>query len=933
MNLRNLSIAVFTTAAIACGGAPKQSDETPVEGNDTGSSETFEQPEYPRVEIEYEKFVLDNGLTVVVHTDDKAPVVAVNVWYHVGSKDERPGKTGFAHLFEHLMFQGSENFQGEFFEPLEKVGATDLNGTTNNDRTNYFQTVPTSALDVALWMESDRMGHFQGAISQERLDEQRGVVQNEKRQGQNRPYGKAWEVIPPSTYPPGHPYSWTVIGSMDDLNAASLDDVKGWFSEYYGPNNAVIVLAGDITVETAKKKMEEFFGHIKPGPETAKRGAWVAPMTERKELTTFDQVPQERAYYVYNVPAYGERELEQLRVASWVLGRGKNSRLYKRLVYEEQLATNVYAWLGDGQIGSQLFLIADARPGVPLKQVEAALEDELATFLAEGPAGEELIRVKMDFFAELVSNLERVGGFGGKSDLLAEHEVYFDDPGAFERILGYVRETTPSEVAAAAKRWLGDGIFVLRVLPAGKRSSGEAGVDRTKLPSPGPTPSLDLPEFQRATLSNGVNVVLAERHTTPIVKVKAMFDVGFAYDKASKLGLTGFALDVLDEGTATKSSLELSAELERLGASVAAWSSLDESSIQLTTLTTTLAPALDLFTDITFNPAFADNEVERIRKQRLAGIKREQSQPFQNALRVMGPLLYGEDHAYGMPLTGSGTEASIASITSDDLREFHTKVVHPDRLTLLVVGDTTMAEIKPMLEERFGSWSVDAKAAEVASGNPAKSDGVTLYLLDKDNAEQSLIIAGHLIGERDGEQIDLEAMNAIFGGTFTARLNMNLREDKHWSYGARSFVFNTKGEQLFGAYASVQTDKTSESMVEIKKELEQFLGAKPPTADELQKTKDNKTRKLPGQNETVGRLLGSMTEVIRFGLPDDYWDTYVGKVNALTVADIQATAKATLKPKQVTWIIVGDLDEIEDKVRALGYGKVVVLDKDGAVVK
>ena len=921
-----LAIALLTAA---CGPSNKQTvtkTETPTE-----TAQPAPDVEYPKIAIPYEKFVLDNGLTVLVHEDHKVPVVAVNVWYHVGSKDERPGKTGFAHLFEHLMFQGSENYKGEFFEPLEKAGATDMNGTTNKDRTNYFETVPVSALDTALWMESDRMGHFKGAISKELLDEQRGVVQNEKRQGQNRPYGKAWEMIPPNTYPVGHPYSWTVIGSMEDLNAASLEDVKEWFTEYYGASNAVVALAGDITVAEAKRAVEKYFGDIPSGPAVPRRGTWVAKMTERKEMTTYDRVPQERVYRVYNLPPYGERTTEEVRVAGWLLGEGKNSRLYKRLVYEDQLATSVAVWLSEGEIGSQLMIIADARPGVPLAKVEAAMEEEIARLAEEAPTHEELVRVKMSKIAEQVSRLERVGGFGGKSDVLARHEVYVGDAGAFDRILGYVKEATPETVRAATANWLGDGVFVLRVLPEPLRSTTAAQADRSKVPMPGQAPALELPPIQRAKLSNGIEVLLVERHDTPLVKVHALFDVGFSYDQKAKPGTTKFAMDVLDEGTESMSSLELAATLDRLGASLSNSVSLDDVTLGLTTLTTTVGESLDVFADILRNPAFSAEEIERVRKQTLAAIEQEKAQPFTSALRLLGPILFTDDHPYGLPLTGTGTTDAVTSLTREDLLQFHGSVLHPERATLLVVGDTTMPEIQKQLEERFGSWKPATKAVEPPKAKAERGEGVTVYLIDKPKAEQSVVIAGHVIAPRDKEtHIALDAMNSILGGTFTSRINMNLREDKHWSYGARSFVFETQLDQVFGAYAAVQTDKTAESMVEMQKELSEFLGTRPATADELQKIKENKTRRLPGQNETSDRLLSSVTEIVRFGLPDDYWNTYVGRIDALALPDIESAAKSTLDPGRLTWIVVGDLEKVEPKIRALNLGKVVEVPADGA---
>ncbi|MGM0555553.1 MAG: M16 family metallopeptidase [Myxococcota bacterium] len=945
---KNQRTTLLTTLALlimcaSCSTTPDKPDDTSAQANAAAGDAKEEQAaeaeeqhsdmDLPEVDVPYEKFTLENGLTVIVHEDHKAPVVAVNIWYHVGSKDEKPGRTGFAHLFEHLMFQGSENFQGEFFEPLEKAGATDMNGTTNRDRTNYFQTVPTSALDVALWMESDRMGHFEGAISQERLDEQRGVVQNEKRQGLNRPYGEAWEIIPPNTYPSEHPYSWSVIGSMDDLNAASLEDVKGWFDEYYGASNAVLVLAGDITPEQAKEKAEHYFGHIDAGPQVQKRGPWVAKLDERKELTTFDQVPQERSYYVYNLPPYGREVTEQLRLASRILGKGKNSRLYERLVYRDQLATNVYVWFGDSEISSQMYIIADARPGVSHESVEAAIDEEVAKFIAEGPTKEELDRVRVSYFSKLVTGLEKVGGFRGKANLLAKHETFLGDPGAFKRLLDVTKEASTDDVQQAAAEWLGGGVFVLRVLPDPEfaAASKESKASRDGVPEIGDAPSLDLPDLQRAELSNGLKVVLAERHDVPVVRFKLLAKGGYAVDHSKNLGRAQLAMDVLNEGTDTRGALELAAELERLGAGLSSGANLDFSYVNLETLSTTVDPALDVFADVILNPAFAKEELERRRKNQLAAIEQEESRPFGTALRMLGPLVFGEGQAYGMPLTGSGTKETVEALTREDLLKHHEIVFRPSNATLLVVGDTTMDEIKPKLEQRFADWKPTPLGGLGMQGKHT-NDSVRVFLVDKPDAEQSLIVAGNQIPAREKlDQIAVEVMNAVIGGTFTSRINMNLREDKHWSYGARSFIYETQGSQLFAAYANVQTDKTSESMAEIQKELSAFIGDEPVTEQELEKIQQNKSRKLPGQNETSGEVLGSITEIVKYDLPDDYYDTYSEKLQNLTREQVEEAARANIKLDQMTWIVIGDLDKIEEKVRALELGDVQVIDREDVV--
>src|SRR6266704_2562232 len=339
------------------------------------------------VDIPFQKLVLNNGLTLIVHEDHKAPIVAVNLWYHVGSKNEKLGKTGFAHLFEHLMFGGSEHASGRYIDAMEKIGATDLNGTTNTDRTNYFEDVPTNALDYTLWMESDRMGHLLGALDQKTLDLQRGVVQNEKRQGENQPYGVTRLLITQNSYPAGHPYSWTTIGEMADLDAASMKDVQEWFKTYYGPSNVILVLAGDIDAKTAKEKAEKYFGDIPAGPPVAHQEAWIAKMTGTHRQKVQDRVPQARIYKIWNIPEYGNAAADYLDLVSDVLSTGKTSRFYKRLVYDDQIATNANAFVALSEIGGQFRVQATARPGQDLAQVEKELDEELARFLREGPTG------------------------------------------------------------------------------------------------------------------------------------------------------------------------------------------------------------------------------------------------------------------------------------------------------------------------------------------------------------------------------------------------------------------------------------------------------------------------------------------------------------------------------------------------------------------
>jgi len=510
------------------------------------------------VDVPYERFVLANGLTVLVHEDHKAPIVAVNVWYHVGSKNERPGRTGFAHLFEHLMFNGSEHYDKEYQDPLERAGATDLNGTTNEDRTNYFANVPTSALDLVLWLESDRMGHLLGAITQAKLDEQRGVVQNEKRQNEDEPYGKVWDFLTPRLYPANHPYSWTVIGSMEDLDAAKLDDVKGWFQNYYGPANAVLVVAGDIDVATAKAKVERYFGDIPSGPPVARQETWIAKRSGSQRGVMQDRVPQARLYKVWNVPEWGSADGDYLGLAASALSTGKSSRLFKRLVYDEQIATDVDASVDLREIGGLFTIEAGVRPGVDPARVERAIDEELARLLAAGPTAVELQRAKTLTRAGFIRGVERIGGFGGKSDVLAKGEVFAGRPDYYRMQLARIAAATAAQVRGAAVRWLSDGVYTLEVQPFPDYAVAPSGADRSALPQPGTPPDAKFPALVRDTLSNGLKIVLAERRSIPLVRFDLLLDAGFAADQFAQPGTASLAMSMLDEGTATRSSLQIS---------------------------------------------------------------------------------------------------------------------------------------------------------------------------------------------------------------------------------------------------------------------------------------------------------------------------------------------------------------------------------------
>ena len=908
------------------------------------------------VAIPYQQFTLPNGLRVIVHEDHKAPIVAVNVWYHVGSKDEPRGRTGFAHLFEHLMFNGSENHPGEYFDPFELVGATDMNGTTNTDRTNYFENVPTTALDTALWMESDRMGHLLGAIDQATLDEQRGVVQNEKRQGENQPYGQVWTKLNQALYPEGHPYHHSVIGSMADLNAASLEDVKNWFRTWYGPNNAVLVLAGDIDVETAKKKVAKYFGDIPAGPDMAQPPVDVAVRPADTRETMHDNVPQARIYRAWNVAQTGSTDVDQLHVLAQVLGGSDTSRLEKRLVHGDKLVDGVSAGVSESQLGSNFLVTASVKEGVDPKMVEAIIDEELARLLKEGPTAEEVAQAKTVIRAGFIRGIERIGGFGGKADALAACEVYVGDPGCYRDTLATVAAVTPTQLQAVGKQWLGDGDHTLVVLPGERTALAEepavepaalelppvdpkysvspSTVDRsTGVPMPEDFPELKFPELQRATLSNGTKVILAERHEVPVVQFRLLLDGGYKADAldGAKLGTSSFAMSMLDEGAADYSALEFAAAAESLGANLGADASLDGASASLSALKENIDPSLALFADMLREPSFDPAEIDRIKASWIAGIKQEKARPNAAALRVLPPLLYGEGHAYAMPFSGSGTEKSIASLTRDDLVKYHDTWVRPENATLVVVGDTTLAQVVPLLEKHLGDWKGEGEPATTGEvSRVALPDAPRVFLIDQPGAVQANIFAGQLVpSTMSDDATEFEFANTVLGGQFSARLNMNLREDKHWAYGAYSFSPDALGQRPWLAFAPVQIDKTAEAMVEMKREVGEYASGKaPPTAEEVAKVRSNEIRSLPGAYETGRAVLGTIAGIVRYDRPDDYVFQHKAEIEGLTPAQV-AKAAGTIDPDALTWVVVGDLDKIGAPVRALELGTVQVLDADG----
>ena len=907
------------------------------------------------VNIKYDQFTLPNGLRVIVHTDRKAPIVAVNVWYHVGSKDEPSGRSGFAHLFEHLMFNGTENYPGEYFEPFEKVGVTGQNGTTNTDRTNYFENVPTTALPTALWMESDRMGHLLGAIDQKTLDEQRGVVQNEKRQGENQPYGQVFTKMFAALFPKGHPYNHTTIGSMNDLNAAKLEDVKNWFRTWYGPNNAVLVLAGDIDAKTAKPLVEKYFGDIPATPTMAQPKVDVPKRgTTREEME--DRVPAVRITRAWPVAEVTNRDSDRLDLFSSILGGSKSSRLDKRLLHDDKLVDSVGTSMWGSQLSSIFMVNAVVKDGVDPKKVEAIIDEEINRLIKDGPTDEELSRAKGQANANFIRGVERIGGFGGKADVLAACAVYEKNPGCYKESLAAFNSATKKDVQDVGRKWLlGNGSHTIVVNkgqrtplveePAGtpvavklppvdkKYKVTQTTVDRSKgVPYPSTYPSLKLPALERATLDNGAQVILAQRRELPVIQMNWMFGGGTSTDPKSQLGLANLALGLMDEGAGKYDALQFASEAEGLGANMGASAGVDGAEAYMSTLTSKLDPSLALFADMLQRPRFDQGEIDRVKSTWVASIKQEKANPTSAGSRVVPVVLYGKDHPYGIPMSGTGTEETVAGLTRADLLKYVGNYIRPENSTLVVVGDTTLAQIVPALNKHFGSWkgtgSVPSLAAPAVVARPAATK---VYLIDQPGAVQANIFGGQLQDAPSAVQKDvlLEMANDLIGGSFTSRLNMNLREDKHWSYGARTGLRTLKGQRPWLVSAPVQIDKAAESLAEANREITAYVtGTRPITADEISKAQNRQLLSLPGSFETAAAVAGMIGSNVRYNRPDDYVTRRASIIKAMTPSDVASAAKA-FDPATMVWVVVGDLSKIEAPIRALNLGPVEILDAEG----
>lgn len=892
-----------------------------------------------QVKIPYEQFELANGLTVLVHEDRKAPVANVTVWYNVGSKDEPAGKTGFAHLFEHLMFNGSENAPDDYFKYLAEMGATDYNGTTWFDRTNYFQTVPRPALERALWLESDRMGYLLGAVTQGKLDNQRGVVQNEKREGDNEPGGLVFYDVLKTLFPDGHPYQHDAIGSMADLDSASMADVQAWFRENYGPNNATLVIAGDISAAEARPLVEKYFGTIARGPVNDPAQADVPTLAEPLRKTFKDQVAATSVSRYWAVEGLTGIDRIALDVGASILGGLASSRLDNVLVREEQVAVSVSASNSAFQRIGLLSVSATLKDGGDLAALEARLDAVVNQLIAEGPTEDEVRRAVTSNLARTIRGLEQVGGFSGKAQTLAEGEVLAGDPEFYAREFETLAKLSPADVKAALAKWMTRPAMTVVLEPGPREAAYEeassvkadgenaserersaetisVSVERPK-PSINTIAELDFPDVERATLANGMKVTYARRTAVPATYVAMAFNAGGAADPAGKNGLESLTMALFDEGTATLSAQEIAETGERLGATVSVGGGDDRSTFTLSALTANLAPSLDLMRQIMREPAFNPEDLERVRNQTVTGIRQAMKSPQGIAGRTLTPELFGAASPYG----GVATVETVSSISRDDLLAYKDSWIRPDNGEVFVISDKPLAEVVTALNAAFGDWSAPATAKGTKQfAATMATKGNRIILVNRPNSPQSFITGAQItpLDAGDPAFIAFGSANKSLGGDFLARLNMNLRETKGWSYGVRGGAQARENAVVYAISGGVQADRTGDSLAEMLRETKEFLTLKGVTPEELERNIAADVGSLPGRFETSPAVLGAMQGNALFGRPDNYQETLASIYRAQTPESLDAIARASIDADKFVWVVVGDASTVRAQLEPLG---------------
>ncbi|MBK7140887.1 MAG: insulinase family protein [bacterium] len=876
----------------------------------------------PKLNVEH--YELPNGLDVILCEDHTIPAVAVNIWYHVGSKNERNGRTGFAHLFEHMMFQGSEHYNFDVFNFVEQMGG-ECNGSTNVDRTNYFEVVPKNYLEQVLALDADRMGNLLPTMDQAKLDNQRDVVKNERRQRyENEPYAISWELVPHLLYPSDHGYSWPTIGSMEDLSAASLDDVKEFFVKFYSPNNASLCITGDFDPAQAKGWVEKYFGPIAPGRPIERVAEYVPSLDGVKRAVAEDRVRYPRLYMTWPTPGFYKPGDADLDILATILTYGSNSRLYKSLVHEKQIAQSIVAAQYSSEIGSRFEINAIVREGHTLEEVEGAIDAELQKVLSDGVTASEVAAAQniyeMDFFL-------RLENIRDKADIINSYNVFLGDPNNLEWDLGRYRNVTPASVIDAAKKYLHlDKRLILSVVPQ-KNLAAKGEIDRAVKPTAGSDPKFVPPVPEMDKLENGLEIYVISRPDLPLVQVNLLVKSGWAAEPAEKPGLGSLTVGLLKNGTTSRTLMQISEEMKQFGAILTTSSSFDYSKVDLSVLKRNLDKALPVMADVVLNPLFAQDELDRQRSLRIERSKQENDHPVDAAFKTLYQLLYGDHHPYGQSYTGTGTVNFLEGMTRENVIAFYQSTFKPNNAALLFVGDITMSEAKEKAKRYFGSWQQGTSVSTVIP-EPSLPDETIIYLIDMPGAVQSIVVAGHPgMSRLSPDYAAAQVINTALGDHFSSRLNMNLREDKGYTYGAYTFFTSRRGTGAFVAYSAVQTQSTKESVAEMVREFRDIVGSRPVSDVEMQTNREFLIRSLPQEFQSVAAIASHLDTLVQNGLPIDYWNKYMDQLASVDVPMVNAKAKEYLHPDNLIIVISGDRAKIEEGLRGLGIGEVVIVPK------
>jgi zinc protease len=904
-------------------------------------------------EIKYETYTLPNGLKVITHLDHRLPLVAVDLWYHVGPLNERPGRTGFAHLFEHMMFEGSEHVgEKAHIKDVDAAGATGVNGTTDFDRTNYFETMPANQLELALWLESDRMGFLMEGLDRKLLQNQRDVVRNEKRQGEGRPYAAASDAVAHMLYPKDHPYYADVIGSHADVEAARIADVRDFHQQFYTPNNASIAIAGDFDPVKLKALLTKYFGPIPAGPKVDPVTVVTPPITSQRRATVTDTVRLPELTIAWLTPAAYAPDSYSMDAAIFALGQGKTSRLEQALVYKTQVAQRVQCRNRSNKLNGSAECMVIAKPGVKLEDLEKTVWAEIAKLQTDGPTAIELESAKAGRLTRTITGLQTLGGFGGIADTMNQYNQYTGDPGYLPKDIAAEEAVTVASAKAAAVKYLTQNSAVVVYCVPGKKVSSEvprspedtdadvkitnpytpefeaAQSWRKTMPKAGPPVTVHLPVPQTFMLANGLKVYVVPEPSLPILSASLVTRAGGENNSTDKAGLASLTAQVMGEATTTRDLTQLAEAQERIGTRIGVLAGMDSASASMTVLTNHTGEGLDLLADVLQHPAFNDADLDRLRRQRLIGIQQETDNVQAIATRVAPKLLYG-DQPYGVSATG--TTESITGLTRADVTGFYAAHFGPADSGLVFVGDITVLQARKLAERYFGKWTATTSAPAMVPPPPAPP-ATHIVIVDKPGAPQtSLLAVGFGVPANSPDLQTISVMNYVLGGSFASRINMNLREVHGYTYGANSQYQSYRMGGNFAAGGLVRTDITGPAAKELMYEIKRFPTT-PPTEVELTAAKDARVQSLPGLFETDGAIAGSIGGIFLYNRPLDYFATLPAKYRAVTSADVERVAKQDIHPDQLIIVAAGDRAKIEPQLKEADLGSVEVRDINGKLV-